>query len=386
MADLIPRRSSLYREVERVSDANVVRAMRRVTRNPNLIDKDNISESITELAMEDSYKRNPELHERVKVFNARDVKANTFLGAQINVDKPARALYKKLKVDGLIKSTIYDIGVEWGDLDACYQTVILGYGSCFSEEVCRSTLTKSMWIDAITLAITYRCRDNVIDVNTYLPTSSDEWKDLYFLVCLVLLFRKEAEITEAAQQKEPPPEPEIIKVKDESAEKRALELAKQLQQVREQYRREHRESEASYNRIIREKDAQIAELQSALNTLLPQESVLPGDLTEELNIEVLEELPETGVTFIGAHPRMTRRLQEKHPNWDYIPLEQLPAQYPDNPICFVNVSFMPHRQYFHITAGCHSTILTCHLKNLDRLEEELKQAYTQYVCFSYNNS
>lgn len=113
---------------------------------------------------------------------------------------------------------------------------------------------------------------------------------------------------------------------------------------------------------------------------------MPGDLTEELDIEVLEELPETGITFIGAHPRMARRLQERHPNWDYIPLEQLPAQYPDNPICFVNVSFMPHRQYFHITAGCHSTILTCHLKNLDRLEEELKQAYTQYVRFSSNNS
>lgn len=388
MADLIPRRSTLYRDVERASDINIVKALRRVSRNPSLILNGNFSESLTNLALEDSHRRNPELQERINALSARDAKARAFLGLPVNVNKPASVIYKRLKADGLIKGTIDDIGVEWGDLDTCYQTVIIGYSSCFSDSVRQSTLTKLMWIDAITLAISYMCRDNVLDVNTYLPTSSDEWKDLYFLVCLVILFRKEAEITEAEKQKEPPPEPEIIKVKDTSAEKRAQELAEQLQQVREQHRKEHKETEANYNRIIREKDAKIAELQETLNTLLPQEAVLPSDTEEDLDTETetFEELPEIGVTFVGAHPRMARRLQEKHPNWDYIPLEHMPSQYPDNPICFVNISFMSHSQYAHITAGCHSTILTCHLKNLDRLEDELRQTYTQYVRFSSNNS
>lgn len=93
-------------------------------------------------------------------------------------------------------------------------------------------------------------------------------------------------------------------------------------------------------------------------------------------------LPERGVTFLGGHPNMTKKLKQQYPRWNYISDEQFSKRFATkNTIIFYWTKHSSHKlmQYVYSKLPDDANILYVTATNLALLIEEMECTYQTLV-------
>lgn len=128
---------------------------------------------------------------------------------------------------------------------------------------------------------------------------------------------------------------------------------------------------------LAEKERENAELNERVSWLIDQQ-VLRDD-AEQLDVEQLLELPTEGVTFVGGHVRVRKKLAELFPMWNIIGYSLLTDVIRTSPLVFCCTQSMSHKQFQTILAERGRDIIYCRGINMERLVLDMRREYTAYM-------
>lgn len=356
---LIRRASDILREVRQVQSKSARRVNRTFLTN---------SLSGNMLVDEDFKSRRPKLAEEYAAMQEREREAIRCAGKRIHPAKTVEHIYSTMRNNGLCPQDYTQLFHLLEDVDPC---LAVTYKVVFRQDI-QAVISDDMWRDAIHCAVAFRIRTTPLRLNSYFPFTEPEWRDFFTLTCSYLLRSPTVEVTKVVTKKQAAKT--VVLPVDQKLKDRVGVLEATLAGSEEEHRKQQRALAASYNKAIRAQSMEIARLRA----MLPQEAVSELD-AEPVPTSELLPLPTTGITFVGASGSAARRLHDKYPDWDYIAEGECPAEYPDNPICFFNTRWISHKQYMHVKRWCPSNLLHCNLVSLDRLEQEMQEAYTSYM-------
>ncbi len=369
LSELIPRRSTYYRVLGR----DGTRIIKETQRKSSYFNEEDLVTkcSINILAV------HPELSTYSDIFNAQELATASWKDKGINRESGVRGIYKSLKADGLICSTITELLQTWEDIDSRVYGFLCPHVEGALENFGMSApLTKETWLVGISHALMYLCRYDAPAMARYIPKTSLEWEDMYLLISLNIILKTSYLVDQIALAAKIPTT--VVKVKDEESTKRVETLTQRIAKLEAEQRKMATDTASYYGKLVKSQAKELALLREKLSKF----EAVNGDVENKEdtgNSWVPQPLPKTNVTFVAAHPSTQLKLAELYPDWDYIPVDMLPKSYPDNPICFVNTSHISHVQYNHVKAYCPSTILVCSLKNMDRLLDEMATSFNNYL-------
>lgn len=121
--------------------------------------------------------------------------------------------------------------------------------------------------------------------------------------------------------------------------------------------------------------SQIRELQRQVRI-----AQLASPQSEPEQSETLDELPETGVLFVGGHPNMTWKLAQKYPAWRFIDADDGSFGTLGSPdVIFFWDKHLSHKTWEKVLLYNTANIPVCYIKatNIEKLELEMRRIYTR---------
>ena len=99
-----------------------------------------------------------------------------------------------------------------------------------------------------------------------------------------------------------------------------------------------------------------------------------------MNHSMMTNLPKKGVVFLGGHQNMTKKLQQKYPQWHFLSDDQLTkSKTLNSEIVFYWTKHSSHKlmQYVYSKLPDDAEIHYVTATNLSLLESEMKQCFYQ---------
>ncbi len=357
---LIRKVSDIQRDVDRWASVNARRLSRSVMTSGYLM---------TQALTERMQNMRPQLVAENEAVRRNAEEAGRAAKANIKWSKNVERITKTLQSNNFCPQSYSMLLSLLKDIDP---RMAVTYQMVLSKEP-DAPISHQAWETAVKCALAFRTRYTPKEAATYLPLGSNEWKDFYALVVSYLLDTPTVEVTKVVKEKQKVKT--VILPVDQKLKARVAELEAALDSYSATSRKQAQQLAAAYNKTIRTQQQEIQRLRA----LLPESVAKELDAEKTPSEEELLPLPTFGVTFVGSYGTIGGRLQERYPDWDYIDSDVYPEKYPDNPLCFFNTRWISHKQYLHIKRWCPSNLICCNLVNSDRLEREMREAYTLYM-------
>ena len=132
----------------------------------------------------------------------------------------------------------------------------------------------------------------------------------------------------------------------------------------------------------------LKQILAATSLMLEDENqVQESAVTEETSeTEMLVEMPEDGVVFMGGHPNLVKKIRQRHPRWSFVGREAFAdtGVFACAKVVVIYWKSICHPAYYkaleRTERGDSVPIVYVNSTNLDLLEEEMRRGYNSAIA------
>lgn len=272
-----------------------------------------------------------------------------------------------------------------------------------STKLLNGVVSDEDWYRAIELTVVKKHPDILADETRTFATIIDQdiediLQNLIFVLCIQSIryiamdkgvHKKPAIMPKSDRNKITELEGQIADLEKKLADNaRVYELEQKLEKMQKDREKALKENDHKLMSLKRDSEKELSTILSE-NMRLKEElerllraAAAKDSFGEDEDTGSLSPLPETNILFLGGHPNLLRKLQERHPKWSFINPNCFGKPVPATPqVIFYYTQHMSHcleERVFSAVAD-ETPVVYIGSTNIDKVEQEMLHGYNQII-------